>query len=103
MNTAHSYTKLYSGDSIGDWSDTTVGGETLWKADWTPSEINGDFNSPEDRQYTPAVIGGDSLYRPRLTVGAVTQAGYFYYNYTDDRIYIWPYLGGDPDTSCPPH
>jgi hypothetical protein len=98
LATAHNTTTLWSGDSVGDW---ILHSGNIYKAKWTPSDTTGDFVGDGNNYLGPPVVGGDSIYWPRPTLGGVTAAGYCYYSFNTnaDTLYIWPYISGDPDTS----
>lgn len=84
---------IYSGDSVGNW---TLYSGNVYQASWTPSSEDENFSNFLNY---PCVIGGDSIYNSQLSIGAVTVPGYFYYDPTNDILYIYPYLSGDPDVS----
>jgi hypothetical protein len=89
---------IYSGDLVSNW---TLHSGNVYRADWTPSahasgfyyEVGGGF------AHFPCVIGGDSIYVSRFNIADVNHPGYFYYDYADSVLYIYPYGGGDPDVT----
>jgi len=89
---------IYSGDSVGNWTQHSG---NIYRANWVPSafapgfyhEVGGGF------AHFPCVIGGDSIYTSRFNISDVNHPGYFYYDYNNDVLYIYPYRGGDPDVT----
>jgi hypothetical protein len=104
LATAHT-AELWGGDVVSTWTDTSVGGNTIYKAVWTPTNLAtspGDFTSPAVNSLYPCVVGDtgvDLIYNTHEAITDVNQAGYAFYNYTDTMLYIWPYSGGDPDVT----
>jgi len=86
---------LWSGDSLSDW---IVHSGNVYKTDGTPTVQHRDASWASNKNYT-CVVGGDSMYIPCLSLGAVDAAGEMYYNPSTDTLYIYPYIAGDPDTS----
>jgi hypothetical protein len=88
---------IWSGDTLwgGVWAETTIGGNTCYKASWTPSR----YNPSGYNENFPCIVGGDSLYARVATRAGVTSVGYYHYDPTNDLLYIYPYISGDPDVS----
>jgi hypothetical protein len=90
-------TTLWSGNPLSNWVEHVVGNDTLWKTDGTPVLQAASWTSDAGpgNKWHPCVVQGDSMYWPCSALGGVTAAGRFFYNTSNDTLYIFPYSTAD--------
>jgi hypothetical protein len=99
--------KIWGGEEVTGWTDTTVGGNTVWKTTWAGTDCYKPAGYTYELCYTLGQIDNDSLLYPGSTIDSVNRAGRFFKDTVNGQLYAWCWGGGDPDghgmiASCKP-
>lgn len=99
--------KIWGGEEVTGWTDTVVGGNTVWKTTWAGDDCMKPAGFTYELCYTLGQIDNDSLLYPGDVIDSVNKAGRFFKDTVNGQLYAWCWGGGDPDghgmiASCKP-